>query len=197
MQFSIRLESKYERLDMTQEWYPEIKDWSTIDEAKARLLSEEGEIYFDCLVKTNEISNTKALILFGILITITTGLSGFIISKANTSDYIFGLTTVFASSTWICFTYALYRTLITLIMPQKMPAPGNEPQFLLTNELMSLSIEKLLIGQSIRCQRQISRLIEVNNRIAVQMRRNLIIAAAAPFIGVGTTIIYLIAFLLV
>lgn len=176
-------EPKSARSFMGQKWKSDIEDWEMIDNTKIDFILQESKLYLQHLLGDFEKLDSKAFIILGVLFTVISGLTGFLVSKYSflSSSQNWKLLVPILVILSICFVSCFF--LIRCILPKSVYSLGNETKNLLNKTVCKSETRLIKIGEALDYQSRIDACKKHNKTKSKNIMIGLIIAVLAPLMG--------------
>jgi len=168
---------------MGQKWKSDIEDWEIVDEGKVDFILQESKIYLQHLLEAFEKLDSKAFIILGVLFTVLSGLTGFLVNKfdfaASRQNWrvLVPILTIISICFFACF------WLVRCILPKMVYSVGNETKNLLNNRVCQSETRYIKIGEVIDYQFRIDECKKHIQTKSKYILRGLLTALLAPLIG--------------
>lgn len=164
------------------DWIPNITNWRVFNKEKTQFVFEQVRQCHLNTLENRKLLEQKALTSVGALVTLSTALLGLLVtqchfddpSKMAPAEVLWSLLTIL-----LFFLVAMWKIIITLY-PVKYYPPGNEPQFLVDQELLEQDEKWLFVSEIVNYQTRITANNLLNDKKAKALEYALFISALAP-----------------
>lgn len=168
---------------MAQKWKSDIENWDIVDEAKADFILQESKIYLQHLLEAFEKLDSKAFVILGVLFTVISGLTGFLVSKYNFAASQQNWRLLAPILVIISIYFIACVSLIRCVLPRMVYSVGNEPKNLLNNHVCRSETRLVKIGELLDYQFRIDECKRHNKVKSRLILTGLLTAFLAPFLG--------------